>query len=1261
MRRFEFNEGPSNKFWEIEQTGFDLNVRFGKIGTAGQSQTKNHPDAATAGIALAKLVKEKTNKGYIEIGAAAAPGSAPSSAPRRKAAVAVPPAPKAASAPPPPPQVLNGDVAPWLATGPVLELTPKMMQLALPSRRFPAAAPARDADACWELFLAQVRRCVVLDLEKSAPAFHPALVEAAARIKDGSRDGSLQSDVVLLTAETLYEAHVKRADSTPFVDFLVAHKGLPYALNVLLEMEKSSRAYTFGDSANLRMLAKVEGAFAIECSTFCSAELAFRAHLATADADTYAACAQTIRHAEPALHASRKPLLALLLPDEPALADQLALRADVIAHKNSAVWLRLCTSAAASLQALASLKPGDGYAQELFYDLPWAVATALREHGTAAAAILADGAFIAATAQALACIGTPDSMTALALACDVNKASQTRFSKTVQRWPLAAIAALAELIAADGCGPGPARAILSTLVHDHADQLDAFTPWISAPAAHLLRELAGQIAAPIDTAEPAELPPVLANPPWTLPPKKAYAPLQLATLALAPVERWSAVERAALMVPRGRQRYSPESLKGDPVLAADALGLNIAPFGEQAAAALAAADGAAVIAVWNAVRAAGNLSWISQEALIKLPEALAEQLWNAFAQVPISYPGGIIGRLGLRGLPGVVAMCERRPMQELHYALYFGAVELTVPVVRAYTTLKDKDVRATARTWLLANAEFAACALIAPALGNPGPARETAKVVLRLLAGAGHEATLLDAASRYQRADVNAALRGMLDEGPLDVYPAQIDALPDFWQPQGWPRPLLADNGKALPVAALGHLGTMLRFPSTETLYPGLALVKQACTPASLADFAWSLFQAWINAGAQVKEAWAFSALGLLGNDDTARKLTPFIRAWPGESQHARAVAGLDVLARIGSDTALMLLNGIAQKVKFKGLQDRAREKIGEVAEARQFTPEELEDRLAPDLGLDEQGAMLLDFGPRQFRVGFDEALKPYVRDTEGARLADLPKPKKSDDEALAGAAVERYKLLKKDARTIASQQVLRLELAMCTGRRWVPQVFRTFLAEHPLVRQLVQRIVWGAYELEPGSSYGGRMLGCFRVAPDGALTDAADDAFTLPPGAHVRIGIPHALELPAHDANAFGQLFADYELLQPFAQIGRDTYTLTADELAADKLLRWHGSKVPTGRVLGLANKGWRRGAAQDGGGISYFTKTIGASQMIELRLDPGIIVGMVDEYPEQTLREVRTGAPDAWGEVGHGAPMASLDPIAASELIRDLQGLCG
>lgn len=66
-RRFEFSEGSSNKFWEISVAGSDVTVRFGRIGTNGQAQTKKLPDAAAATKHADKLIAEKLGKGYTEV------------------------------------------------------------------------------------------------------------------------------------------------------------------------------------------------------------------------------------------------------------------------------------------------------------------------------------------------------------------------------------------------------------------------------------------------------------------------------------------------------------------------------------------------------------------------------------------------------------------------------------------------------------------------------------------------------------------------------------------------------------------------------------------------------------------------------------------------------------------------------------------------------------------------------------------------------------------------------------------------------------------------------------------------------------------------------------------------------------------------------------------------------------------------------------------------------------------------------------------
>jgi DNA ligase len=66
-RRFEFVEGKSAKFWEISRADKEVTVRFGRIGANGQTQTKSFADDAAAESHAAKLIAEKTEKGYSEV------------------------------------------------------------------------------------------------------------------------------------------------------------------------------------------------------------------------------------------------------------------------------------------------------------------------------------------------------------------------------------------------------------------------------------------------------------------------------------------------------------------------------------------------------------------------------------------------------------------------------------------------------------------------------------------------------------------------------------------------------------------------------------------------------------------------------------------------------------------------------------------------------------------------------------------------------------------------------------------------------------------------------------------------------------------------------------------------------------------------------------------------------------------------------------------------------------------------------------------
>jgi predicted DNA-binding WGR domain protein len=57
----------SSKFWEVSVDDSQMTVRFGKIGATGQTTVKQFDSAEEAEAQVAKLIAEKSKKGYVEV------------------------------------------------------------------------------------------------------------------------------------------------------------------------------------------------------------------------------------------------------------------------------------------------------------------------------------------------------------------------------------------------------------------------------------------------------------------------------------------------------------------------------------------------------------------------------------------------------------------------------------------------------------------------------------------------------------------------------------------------------------------------------------------------------------------------------------------------------------------------------------------------------------------------------------------------------------------------------------------------------------------------------------------------------------------------------------------------------------------------------------------------------------------------------------------------------------------------------------------
>ncbi|GAA2261886.1 hypothetical protein GCM10009853_013730 [Glycomyces scopariae] len=628
------------------------------------------------------------------------------------------------------------------------------------------------------------------------------------------------------------------------------------------------------------------------------------------------------------------------------------------------------------------------------------------------------------------------------------------------------------------------------------------------------------------------------------------------------------------------------------------------------------------------------------------PDGMAHKAfpdWAALADQ--SYPGdveAILHRHGTAAIAPALLLAERWGFDD-HLMPVFSA-EAARWVAGRFA--RRKTERAAAAQWFERHGLAAATVLVPDALGADRRNRQAAEAALFHLAAVHGDDAVIAAAEPYGPEAV-AGVTALFALDPLDPRGAKVPKPGPWAAPVMFPQVLLKGRDRALPEASVRHLLTVLALAAPDQPYAGLDVVAETCDRASLARFGRAVFEQWLAVGAPAKDQWALTQLAHFAEDETVWMLAPRLREWPGEGQHRRAVAALKVLGAIGSEEALRAIQTTAATVRFEALGLEAGVQIERIAAELGLTQEQLADRVVPDFGLGEEGARTVDYGPRRFTVGFDEALRPFVIDESGKARKTLPKPGAKDDPAVAEDAYRRFLAFRKELKSVAAEQVKRLERAMIGGRTWGAAEFRRYCVEHALTGILARRLVWLADHKGQSTA--------FRIAEDGSFGDAADDAFDLPDDAAVRLAHPALL---GGEAAAWAELFADYEILQPFDQLARPVMAFTEEELATGVLTRFEGATVETGRLLGLAKRGWHRAYPGDGGLVPGFTYFLASRCFLVLTVEPGIAIGYAAEYPQQTVVSVRCNDHEGFG--GDPVPItARLDPVPAAEALASLARL--
>ncbi len=731
-------------------------------------------------------------------------------------------------------------------------------------------------------------------------------------------------------------------------------------------------------------------------------------------------------------------------------------------------------------------------------------------------------------------------------------------------------------------------------------------------AARAILESGARSAAPVELAPPEDVPLLLREPPWRAKKKaRELTVLDLATPPFAERIHWDAAEREAAST------YAWGW--GQPL-----------PMTDEEREAWRALPGRRHVDVWpRNVGGAYRITLIADE--LGLP------WWNEHADA-LSNRGAlhVIARWGEPALAGLFLRDPFGYDERIFDAMMHVESPRVAPIVAH--GLQRKPYRKRSQAWLQRHPEAAALGLLPLAFGAAGKVRSEAEEALRTMAGLGLEGVLRGVADRYG-APARAGLDAFLAVDPLSLLDVG-GKVPDWLRLDELPRPR-TKKGQALDDEATAALVEVLRGSELVPPYPGVELLREALDADALADLVWAVFSAWHLAGAKGTWPWAVHGLAHFGDERVVRRFAPYAAEW-GRTDAKKALLAIETLAELGTDGALLHLGNLEAKARSQPVREAARAALAGIAQARGLSPDELADRAVPTLDLDPDGSATLDYGARTFRVVFDETLAPVVLSQDGTRATSAPRPSGADDRAKAKLAVDRFKALKTDAQSVAASQIRRLERAMTGGRRFRPGDFDALVARHPLVVHLARRLVWGAFD---GS---GALGTTFRVAEDGTLADHEDRTLALPAAP---IGIVHPLVLADELRATWTRVFADYEILQPFEQLGRALFVPTA-ELGEKRSMQVAGHEAKPGAILGvLDSRGWDRIADS---WVTEYSRSArrrdGAPARFKIGFQPGFDLADVANAPMQTLKGLELEGAERLGDV---------EPIDLSEALRDVEAV--
>jgi hypothetical protein len=370
---------------------------------------------------------------------------------------------------------------------------------------------------------------------------------------------------------------------------------------------------------------------------------------------------------------------------------------------------------------------------------------------------------------------------------------------------------------------------------------------------------------------------------------------------------------------------------------------------------------------------------------------------------------------------------------------------------------------------------------------------------------------------------------------------------------------------------------------------------------------------------------------------------------------HTRRKAQIEALVTAAAanpdPAAIQFVLSIGRSFRQATVRAKAARLAGEIAERLGWTPEQLAERTVPTGGFNEEGTLLLDYGPRQFtgritRTAKTGALSVEVTDAAGRVVKTLPAPRATDHAELAQEAKAQLATARKELKQVAQLQAGALREAMCLQRSWGSSEWREVMVDHPVMRHLASTLVWQA---RPGGAPGGYQL--FRPTPDRELVLANHAVWAL--GPDFSVSLAHSLTVSSDEAFAWRSHLGDQRILQLFDQFGGPLPAFPDDADRVDDHLGWVSDSRAI-RVL-ASERGYKRGPDVDASWFDAWVRDVPAA---DLRIWLGFTGSPL---PERPIPAAVTNLTFTRIAGRTSLPLAEVPPVLLAEAYGDYAQVAG